>query len=128
MEGGMFMKLAKYVRNLRVVLLCRSKLMPTVVLSLAFGFVGSPLTLAQSSSQGELKPLIISVVPDFISNPTKLTIAGLNFGGTKPTVALDSIPVNVVTFTPTLVTVFIPPNTPPGVHLLKLTSTRNSDT
>jgi len=115
-------------RNLKVVVLCGTMLMPTVVLSLAFGFAGSPLTLAQSSSQGDMKPLIISVVPDFISNPTQLTIAGLNFGETKPIVALDSIPVNVVTFTPTLVTVLIPPNTPPGVYLLKLTSTRNSDT
>src|SRR5262249_42032432 len=127
MEGGMFMKLAKYARNLKVVVLCGTMLMPTVVLSLAFGFAGSPLTLAQSLSQGDMKPLIISVVPDFISNPTQLTIAGLNFGETKPIVALDSIPVNVVTFTPTLVTVLIPPNTP-GVYLLKLTSTRNSDT
>ena len=124
----MFMKLAKYARNLRVVVLCGAMLMPTVVLSLAFGFAGSQLTVAQSSSQGDMKPLIISVVPDFISNPTQLTIAGLNFGETKPIVALDSIPVNVVTFTPTLVTVLIPPNTPPGAYLLKLTSTRNSDT
>ena len=121
------MKLAKYARNLKVVVLCGTMLMPTVVLSLAFGFAGSQLTLAQSSSQGDMKPLIISVVPDFISNPTQLTIAGLNFGETKPIVALDSIPVNVVTFTPTLVTVLIPPNMPPGAYLLKLTSTRNSD-
>jgi len=102
--------------------------MPTVALSLTFGFAGSPQTLAQSSSRGDMKPLIISVVPDFISNPTQLTIAGLNFGETKPIVALDSIPVNVVTFTPSLVTVLIPPKTPPGVYLLKLTSTRNRDT
>jgi collagen triple helix repeat protein/IPT/TIG domain-containing protein len=120
------MKLTKYARNLKVVLLCG--IMPAVVLSLAFGFAGSPLTLAKSSSQGDKKPLIISVVPDFISNPTQLTIAGLNFGETKPIVALDSIPVNVLTFSPTLVTVLIPSNTPPGDYLLKLTSTRNSDT
>src|SRR5215471_21705307 len=124
----MFMKFAKYARNPRIVLLCGTMLMPMVILSLAFGVAGSPMTLAQPSSQGDKKPLIISVVPDFISNPTQLTIAGLNFGETRPLVALDSIPVNVLTFSPTLVTVLIPPNTPPGAYLLKLTSTRNSDT
>jgi Collagen triple helix repeat (20 copies)/IPT/TIG domain len=124
----MFMKLAKYAHNLKVVVLCGTMLLPAVVLSLALGFAGSPLTMAQSSSQGDKKPLIISVVPDFISNPTQLTIAGLSFGETKPIVTLNSIPVEVVTFTPTLVTVLVPGNTPPGVYLLTLTSTRNSDT
>jgi len=122
------MKLANYAHNLKVVALCVTMLMPAVLLSLAGGVAGSPLTLAQPSSQGDKKPLIISVVPDFISNPTQLTIAGLNFGETKPIVTLDSIPVNILTFSPTLVTVLIPSNTPPGGYLLKLTSTRNSDT
>lgn len=65
-------------------------------------------------------PIIVAVVPDSSSNPTRLTITGENFGKLKPDVALDSIPLSVVAFESTSVTVLLPAGLTPGSYRLAL--------
>src|ERR1700694_3367245 len=51
----------------------------------------------------------------------QITIAGKGFGTVKPTVSLDNIPLNVISYTDTAISAFLPANLVPGSYLLTLT-------
>src|ERR1700730_14889833 len=48
----------------------------------------------------------------------QITIAGKGFGTAKPTVSIDNIPLNVISYTDTAITAFLPPNLASGSYLL----------
>src|SRR5260370_41794098 len=48
----------------------------------------------------------------------QITISGRGFGTAKPAVSLDDIPLNLITFTDTAITAFLPSHLNPGSYLL----------
>jgi hypothetical protein len=74
--------------------------------------------VGRASADGE--PRILAVVPDSSAGPTQLTVMGEDFGTLKPSVALESIPLTVVTFGPTSVSALLPTGLAPGSYLLTL--------
>ena len=72
------------------------------------------------AGEDEQKPVILSALPDSSVSPAQLIISGRNFGSSKPRVTLDSIPLEVVTFTSTIVAALLPPQFRPGSYLLVL--------
>jgi hypothetical protein len=75
---------------------------------------------AAPADEGGPPPIILAATPDFAVSPTHLTITGQNFGTSKPVVTLESVPLTVVGFTPTVVTVWLPAGLIPGTYLLEL--------
>jgi IPT/TIG domain len=61
------------------------------------------------AGEDEQKPVILSALPDSSVSPAQLIMSGRNFGSSKPTVTLDSTPLEVVTFTSTIVEALLPP-------------------
>ena len=81
------------------------------------------LHLAMSAAfagNDDVSPLIFAAIPDFAANPTQLTIKGEDLGSLKPFVTLDGLPLAVSSFTPTLVTAWLPAGLLPGSYLLTL--------
>ena len=74
----------------------------------------------------DAKPVILAAIPN-ASNPTQLTIAGENLGIAKPVVTLDSVPLAVIAFTPTAVTVLLSPGLRPGAYRLTLEPNGHSE-
>jgi hypothetical protein len=79
--------------------------------------LGVTVVIADEEDQ---KPIIIAALPDSPVNPAQLTIAGKNFGTSKPFVTLDSLPLLVTSFTSTIVNVLLPMGLKPGSYLLTL--------
>lgn len=75
---------------------------------------------AALADEEESKPIIIAAIPDSSVNPTQLTITGRNLGTSKPIVTLDSIPLSVIGFTSTVVTVWLQAGLSPGSYRLTL--------
>ncbi len=82
---------------------------------------------AAIADEQEAKPVIISAIPDSPVNPAQLTIAGQHLGALKPLVTLDSMPLTVIGFTPTMVTAFLPAGLKSGSYLLTLEPNGHSD-
>jgi hypothetical protein len=94
--------------------------------ALAFSALLAFATSAAFPDDGESGPVILSAAPDSAANPTQVTITGKNFGSAKPLVTLDSLPLMVASFTPTIVTVFVP-FLKPGSYLLTLEPNGHSE-
>ena len=84
------------------------------------------MTVAFADDEGPA-PVIIAAITDSPLNPTQLIITGRNLGTSKPVVTLDAIPLTVVGFTPTVVTVWLQPGLNPGSYLLTLEPNGHSD-
>ncbi len=71
---------------------------------------------AQSSSSGQLE-----VTQTEVNNSTnQITITGVNFGTSLPSVTLAGAPLNVVSSTPTQIVADLPSGIQPGTYLLKV--------
>jgi hypothetical protein len=78
------------------------------------------LTISNAFAETDSRPVIDSVLANFAVNPTRLTIGGKDLGSASPSVSLDSQPLQVVSFSPTLVVVGLPAEVKPGSYLLTL--------
>jgi hypothetical protein len=81
-----------------------------------------PLT-AQNGPANSPKPEIVAAIPNFTVSPTQITIRGGDFGATRPLVLLESTSLSVILYTPTVITAWLPPSTPPGTYLLTVINT-----
>lgn len=65
-------------------------------------------------------PIILSATESLSTQPSQLTIRGLNFGGVKPWVKLDGLPLNVLLYTTTTIVAQVPQavDASPGTYLL----------
>src|SRR5215510_11733265 len=70
-------------------------------------------------------PVILKAQADV--PPTQLTIEGVNFGNSTPTVTFNGQPVSVLSHTPTKVVVALPAGTQPGSYELRLTPDGNGN-
>jgi len=80
---------------------------------------------APLAAQGDppSKPQIQSATIESSTTPAQLTITGQHFGPSAPAVALDAIPLQVLTFTSTVVVAALPATLPPrGSYELDLTN------
>jgi hypothetical protein len=74
---------------------------------------------AGGRSQGALLNAVIQLTTvDYTTSPPQITIQGLHFGTTMPIVVLDTTPLNVVTFTDTLIVALVPNNIASGDYAL----------
>jgi hypothetical protein len=81
----------------------------TATLAVALGLCAA-VAIGQDTGTLGTNPAIISVTANFAVTPAQLTIAGQNFGNTKPTVTLGRTSLTVVTFSPTSVVANLPPS------------------
>jgi hypothetical protein len=85
----------------------------------AAALIQAAITAAPVDDQ-ESAPKIFAAIPDSAVSPTQLTIVGRSLGTSRPIVTLDSIPLAISGFTPTVVTVLLPAGMRPGSYLLML--------
>jgi hypothetical protein len=85
------------------------------------------MSVGLADEEGGAKPVILAAIPDAPANPGQLTITGQNLGTSKPVVNLDSVPLTVVAFTPTVVTVLLQSGLRPGSYLLTLEPNGHSE-
>lgn len=80
------------------------------------------LSAASMQAAGTPSPSIVSVVPVYTANHYQLTISGTGFGASQPVVTISALPVNILSYTDTVVTVDVPSamSAVPGVYVLKL--------
>ncbi len=89
----------------------------TAILSLTLVLGFSSALQADSN-----KPLIVSAVPVYVTNPHVLTILGTGLASSEPVVTISGIPAQVLAYTDVLVTVQIPKliDLVPGTYTLVL--------
>jgi len=80
--------------------LVRSRFSARAVCMILSGMVTGNVAFGDTNPDFTKPPIIGSVIADSTANPTKLTIIGLNFGPAAPAVALEGIPLNVLSTLP----------------------------
>jgi hypothetical protein len=63
---------------------------------------------------------ILSTTANTTTNPGTITITGQNFGSAVPSISLDGTPLQVASFTDTVLVAFLPNNLPPGSYQVEV--------
>jgi len=96
---------------------------------LAAGLLTQPASLLLAQASPDIAaPKINSASANFSVNPAQLTISGLNFGASVPTVTVDLLPTGVISNTDTTIVANLPLTVTAGSYLLQVTNTTANKT
>jgi len=80
------------------------------------------LLTAPSQAQQHNAPVLSTATVTTSTLPNQIAIGGTNFGTLLPTVSLDGLPLNVISYSDTLAVAYLPTGVNPGTYRLSLTN------